>query len=634
MKNSNFLKATFSIENVSGEKIPMQNGIVVPSFEPQERKQLSLSGEWKKVRINFDNEKSMTERNEIFIKEEFELINEKFNNNEVINLPSPENKMNGEESIDGIEYFEGGVAYKRNFKMDSLEKTKILKLLSVSYVCDIWINGSWIGYHEGGYTPFAFDITKYLKNDNEIIIRVDNPPWGSRMDLIPATATTDFFNYTGVIHDLYIEEVESTYIPRVDIFKTDLEGNIDVSFVLSSKGLNKNVKVTYDIYEADKNKYKDSESLKNICGNLAEFERKNLQCNLSENENKKVSFNFKIDNPKIWDVFQPNLYVAKFNLLDENDNVLDTLYTQFGIRTVKVEGRKILLNDKLYFPHGIARHEEWPLYGRTASWDRIVKDFDQMVDLNVNFIRTGHCPNHIYANLYLDRIGIPSMSEIPLWQMEKEHFHVQEEKRLTYQMFREMVFSRYNSASILLWSTQNECKGCDERLLYNQTIVDDLRNNYNDSRLIAQSAAADQPGGYDKSVEPLDVAGFTMYFGIFHGGTHYNGTKRFIKQCAEYYNKPILNTEYGYWSGDEDIFEEEQLEIYEQNFKAFMDVSLIDKNGNYNENGILSGINFWTMYNWYVNHNRWIDTFGIYRMDRKTAKIVAEQIKEDYGKLL
>src|SRR5690625_7482786 len=127
-------------------------------------------------------------------------------------------------------------------------------------------------------------------------------------------------------------------------------------------------------------------------------------------------------------------------------------------------------------------------------------------------------------------------------------------------MWREMVFSNFNRPSIIMWSTQNESKDVKLRKKYNANLVNEVRNLYNDYRLITQSAAADQPGFADESMAPLDVAGWTMYFGVFHGSTPYEGTRDFIEKAHEKWpHKPILNTEYGLWSNADKSFIEQQV---------------------------------------------------------------------------
>jgi beta-glucuronidase len=109
--------------------------------------------------------------------------------------------LSGEERANAAETYEDGVWYRRTIELEKQgDASYILKSLGMSYIADIWINGEWVGYHEGGYTPFALDVAPYLKTGvNDIRVRIDNPPWGSRSDTIPALAGTDFFNYTGII---------------------------------------------------------------------------------------------------------------------------------------------------------------------------------------------------------------------------------------------------------------------------------------------------------------------------------------------------------------------------------------------------------------------------------------------------
>src|SRR5690625_624043 len=128
-----------------------------------------------------------------------------------------------------------------------------------------------------------------------------------------------------------------------------------------------------------------------------------------------------------------------------------------------------------------------------------------------------------------------------------------------------MIFSSYNRSSIIMWSMQNESKDVKLRKQYNENLVNEVRTLYDDGRLITQSAAADQPGYDDESMEPLDVLGWTMYFGIFHGSTPYEGTRDFIEKAHEKWpDKPILNTEYGLWSNADGSFLEKQVKLYEQ----------------------------------------------------------------------
>jgi len=644
--DGNDLQTTLELKTIDGVQVPYQNGMPVPSFDPQSRRTITLNGEWLKHRFDADHDFSMAPRDEawlagLHIKEGQYLTESGADGWEKKQLPMPENELSGVAEANAAETYENGVWYRSAFHLDQAPKGKsyTLKSLGVNYISDYWINGEWVGFHEGGFTPFAFDITPFIhKGDNEIRIRIDNPPWGSRDDIIPAMEGTDFFNYTGVIQDLYVEVADDLHIVRADIVPLAVDGRIKVQVTLFNQGAKaRKANLNGEIYEANREskQYLTSPRASDIKGVPVAADRKITELiEVKAGEARVLTYELGIDNPKLWSMENPNLYIAEFELADADANrtdAIDVLATQFGIRTVKTDKTQILLNDNPVFFGGIARHEEWPDTGRTASWDRILKDLQHIQEQNVNMVRTGHYPNHIYTYLLLDRLGLAAMSEIPLWQFETAQYKAQEKRKFSDQMWREMVFSQYNRPSVLFWSTQNESKDVNLRLAYNRRVVNDLRDHYNDGRLITQSAAADQPGFNDPSMEPLDVAGWTMYFGVFHGSTPYEGTRLFLEKAHEAFpDKPILNTEFGHWTGDGDVEAPKQMEVYQDTLQAMLEKSTLTLNGKANPEGYVAGIDFWIMYDWYVNHNQWIDTFGLFHMNRSEPKPVVEQFSKDY----
>ncbi|NIK77160.1 beta-glucuronidase [Paenibacillus castaneae] len=648
-EKKNMIQTTMELRKVNGVTVPFQNGIPVPSFDAQQRLKLDLKGVWKKERFAADHDFSLSQRNdEWFERVRMEAggrIDAAFDDSTWAQrqLPFPENEIRGKEEPNSSETYEDGVWYRRSFTLGSewLNKSVTLHALAISYVADVWVNGHWVGYHEGGFTPFALDLTPFVKIGelNTIALRIDNPPWGSRDDIIPATPGTDFFNYTGVIHDLYISGASICHVPRVNIVPLDIEGRVKFSVVLENRGSEAmEAIVRGHIFDADchSEAFLNSPLAADIKGNEALWVGDlSWTAALAPFETQVFEASVQIQAPRLWAFWQPELYVAEFSVtMGDQAEAVDRFAAQFGIRTVTTEGTNLLLNGRPAFLAGVARHEEWPDTGRSATWNQIRDDLVQMrQSMFVNFVRTAHYPNHVYTTILTDRLGLATVSEIPLWQFRREHFEAQEQKRLSDQMWREMIFSQYNSPSILMWSTQNESIEVELRTVYNKRLVADLKNNYADGRLTTQSAAADQPGAHDASMEPLDVAGWTMYFGIFHGSTYYDGTKDFLQKAHELWpNKPIWNTEFGHWSSDQDTMASEQLKTYKETLQALMERAVISDDGKAEQraDGFLVGIDFWIMYDWYVNHNNWIDTFGIYHMDRKTMKPVGEALSHDY----
>lgn len=642
------LMSTLELKNIDGITIPFQNGIPYPSFDPQHRKVFSLEGVWKKKRFDADHDWTMSHRDSDWISNTEQAstgitssIDFDDSTWEAHSVPLPENKLTGKEEVHAAETYQNGVWYRRRFFLDESWTGKVitLKSLGLSYIGDFWINGNYVGYHEGGYTPFAFDVTPFVSiGENTIVIRVDNPPWASRIDIIPAVEN-DFFNYTGIIQDIFIEATDGVQVVRTDIVPKTIKGDLDITVVVENRTEHsKSISLEGNIFETDflSKDWLVEPFAKSICQLKIEVDGLlKSQIDLSPFETKVVNFKVSLKgSPKLWSIREPNLYVLEV-LLSQNQVEIDSFYSQFGIRTITTDQSKICLNDEVTFLAGVARHEEWPEYGRTASWERIKQDFLQITDLSINMVRTAHYPNHIYTFIILDRLGITAMSEIPLWQFETHHYLAQEKRKVSYQMWREMIFSHYNRPSIIMWSTQNESKDVTLRKKYNERLVNEVRTNYNDGRLITQSSAADQPGFYDESMEPLDVAGWTMYFGIFHGSTPYEGTRDFIEKAHQQWpDKPIINTEYGIWSNADESYIEKQVEIYNDVQLALLEKVTVTPQGHINDKGYIAAIDYWTVYDWYVNHNDFYQTMGIYHMDRETKKPLYYRFLEDHKRLL
>ncbi|MFA3782216.1 glycoside hydrolase family 2 TIM barrel-domain containing protein [Melioribacteraceae bacterium 4301-Me] len=644
------LEATLKLQNVNGIMIPYQNGFPLPSFEKQNRQIIDLKGTWKKQRFSANSNISLAKRDQIGIANlEAEALNRyktDYDDSawETKELPSVENTINQFPTRPDI--YQDGVWYRKSFYVDQSLSNKFIKLIfySVNYVADVWINGKYVGYHEGGYTPFAFDVSDKLNygGSNVIAVRVDNPAWNTRNDIVPFVQC-DWFNYTGIIHDVYLEVTDKISIIRADVVPIDTAGGVKIKIVSLNK-TQQAVNLSYDfhVYEAriDSDNI-TSEYAKDLIGKEVPIAILTSSAfTIIPPDSVGVYQNgFAIFNPKLWTPKNPNLYILKISLV-KDDVVLDEYYTQFGIRTAGTQGNKLLLNNRVMFFTGAARHEDHPNYGRSIPKNVIYNDLKIVKSLNINFLRTAHYPNHPFTYLLTDRMGIAVMEEIPVywfnnateWQIQNNIRHIHQ------QMFREMVFRDYNRPSILLWSTSNECKDVANRKIYNANIVSDVRNNYNDGRLITQSAAADSPGSNDDTQQPLDAAGWTMYFGVFYGTPFYrvgsinSETVKFLLDAKNNFpNKPIINTEFGYWSTENNSTTNDQITVFNQTFNAFTYFSALDKTNKINQNGCLAVSTWWCVFDWYRHDNPGgYQSMGLYSMDRTIAKPVAEILKNAY----
>ncbi|MEW6655247.1 MAG: glycoside hydrolase family 2 TIM barrel-domain containing protein, partial [Bacteroidota bacterium] len=332
---------------------------------------------------------------------------------------------------------------------------------------------------------------------NTIAIRVDNIAWGTRKDIVPYNQV-DWFNWAGVIHDVYLEFSDMVSVTRANVVPKDVDGNIETTIVLNNKNASAaNASVSVKVYEANVNQANiQSEFAKDLAGSevtLIGTSQNNLS--IAANSATVWKTNLKIANPKLWNMKSPNLYVMKVTI-QNGTTIIDEYYTQFGVRSIAAKDGKFLLNNKIMFLPGVARHEEHPDYGRSVPKNIIYSDLQTVKSLNATYLRTSHYPNHLYTYLIADRLGIAIMQEIPVWQWDtQEVWDLQNARKIHQQMFREMVFKDYNRPSVMMWSTSNECHfDGGARLTYHNILKADYKNNYNDGRLLTQSAAANKPG--------------------------------------------------------------------------------------------------------------------------------------------
>ncbi|MBN2355527.1 T9SS type A sorting domain-containing protein, partial [candidate division KSB1 bacterium] len=536
--------------------------------------------------------------------------------------------------------YEDGVWYRRSFVVPDSLQNKYVKLVfyAVNYVADVWLNDQYLGYHEGGYTPFFFDVSSQLQygESNVLVVRVDNPPWGSRNDIIPFTKA-DWFNYTGVIHDVYLEASEPLHVVRADVVPVDTQGAVQVTGEFWNRGTEGvDCRVKIEMFEANV-----------TAGNLLTQTAAELvgeEVSLTGETEEQLTIvaggqrawrtTLQVHPVRLWWPKSPHLYILKVSLYQQ-DREIDAYYSQIGIRTIRTDGNRVLLNNKPLFLVGAARHEDHPFYGRSIPAEEILADLQKMVAMNVNFLRTGHYPNHPTTYLYADRLGLCVMEEIPLWWFDNQQvWDIQNNQRHIHeQMWREMVFRDYNRPSIILWGTCNECLDVPNRQIFIQRVHDELDSRYPDGRLVTQSAAANRPGAHDASQASCDVAGWTSYFGVFYGSDYYTNTKGFLNQVQQQYpDKPILITEFGYWSGENGSSATRQRDVFTNTFFALQERAFLTQDAQLNPDGFLMAVTWWCAFDWYTHTlPNGFQSMGIYRMDRNNKKTVTQRFIDTYA---
>jgi len=423
-------------------------------------------------------------------------------------------------------FYEGLAWYRRNFTVPSEWNGKFIKLhfWAVNYRADVWLNDEYLGFHEGGYTPFWFDASPYLNYGslNNITVIVDNFALESRVpDLAWGT------QHGGIHREVFLEACDNL---------TVLGSKIDTEGLTGYSTVNANLSL-YNRYPESKDFNVSVEVID--LQNDASVLNQSRAFSFSANETRGVKFNLTLYFPKLWSTETPNLYLLRA-IISANGSPADEYESTFGVREVEVRPDGLYLNGEKLFVKGVNVREFCPEMGFTENDTIRQLDVELIKAANMNMIRLAHNPQHRHLLDLADREGLLVFDEIPAWQINKNNFS--EKLASGKQQLREMILRDYNHPSVIIWSVGNELRTYDEAWV---------------SELYAEAKALDKTRpvtqASDKHVTYVDPT--FRYVDIicineYYGGPWYGESPKDLVDCFErirneYPDKPILVTEYG-----------------------------------------------------------------------------------------
>lgn len=477
------------------------------------RKTISLNGNWQMIvdpyESGFYDYRYQPSNNGYFKnakpKSKSELIEYDFDKSEMLKVPGDWNTQS-----DQLFFYEGTVWYKKSFDYQRKPNTRVFVYFgAANYFADVYLNGEKIGQHEGGFTPFNFEITNRLKEtDNFLVVKVDNK---RRRDAVP-TLMTDWWNYGGLTRDVKLIETPQTFVN--DYMIQLRPGSRDrVSGWVKLGGERLNQKVTIRIPEAGVNR------------------------SFTTNAAGIATIDFTAD-LKLWYPESPKLYDVFIEA--ETDRVRE----QIGFRSIETRGTDILLNGRPVFLRGVCIHEEAPLRGgRGYSREDAVTLLSWAKELGANFVRLAHYPHNEYMVREADRMGIMVWSEIPVyWTIQWENAETLKNAR---NQLQEMIARDKNRAAVVIWSVANETPLSDARLTFLKNLIA-LARQQDPTRLLSAAMERhylnpttqmiDDPLG-----EFLDVLGCNEYVGWYDGLPE----KADGLEWKSKYQKPLVMSEFG-----------------------------------------------------------------------------------------
>ncbi|MCA1571586.1 MAG: hypothetical protein LC798_14950 [Chloroflexi bacterium] len=545
-----------------------------------------------------------------------------------------------------------------------------LRFGSANYVADVWLNGTWIGYHEGGSTPFAFDVGADLLpgEPNVMAVRVHTIPLGSRSDTLP-WGLIDWWNYGGLTGSVWLEASAPSHVVRADVV-THLDA-IDVEVLLRSaervmRGRDAEADPDLEMPEpADGTTTLRATILAASVNdaNLLDPDPRSLIADADDplavidhevtvpgpGDVSGSSFSIQFGDADAWTPAVPSLYVLRLELPsggprradrfgDPIDLERDEFWTTFGIRHVAVDPERpsVLLNGDPVFFQGVGLHAETITRGGDGELvsgspaqtaEHVSAKLADAAAVGADLLRAGHQPADPTTLMLADRLGFAVWEEIPLYHATPLVFERTMQRGIPQQMLREMALRDMNRPSVLFHGFANESTGGDERTDALRALHE-VDRAIDGTRLTGQAAYGWAPS--DPTHEPLDVAGFTFYHGVFYGENPATDTGPALFAAREANpGKPLMIVEFGRW-GDTPIDEDRQRAIFEETYTA------IERHRGDERFGFVAAATWWTLRDFATQiPGIGVEDFGLYRPDgtlRPAGELAADAFLSPAGR--
>lgn len=342
-----------------------------------------------------------------------------------------------ESRLSGIGYtdFISGVAYRRNFELsqEELSGRVLLHFGAVDYEASVYVNGTLVGSHKGGYTSFCFDITKHVApGPNTLFVAVKDDvrsglqPKGKQAHLY-ASSGCDYTRTTGIWQTVWLEFVPERRIQSAKYYPDPANGKVTVTGLVQGQG-------TLQLTALWEDKPVGEAALSVEDGFFS------VQLDLSETH--------------LWEPGKGGLYTLLLSFGE------DRVKSYFGLRTAKFQGRKFLLNGKSLFQRFVLDQGFYPdgIYTAPTEED-LVKDIQLSFAAGFNGARLHEKVFEARFLYHCDRLGYLVWGEYPNWGLDHAH-PLSTETYLN--QWSEAVERDFNHPAIIGWCPFNETWGYRE----------------------------------------------------------------------------------------------------------------------------------------------------------------------------
>ena len=462
-------------------------------------------------------------------------------------------------------------------------------------VAKVWINGTPVAEHWGGYLPFTADLTEHLKaGDNRILVKLDNrdnPRTGPK-----PLEDLDFTTYGGLYRNVWLRVENPVHVAPAVTANRPASGGVFVTFPkvgsdfaeiavqthVFNHGQNTDVQVIHEL------RYQNKLVVRQVSKAFA-IER--------ETEHRAL---LAVPEPNLWHPRHPHLYDLTTYVV-KSQAIVDEEHTRIGIRSYEARSGELLINGEPFFLRGINRHQEYPYIGYALSDAANYRDAERIKAAGFDYVRLSHYPHATAFIEAADELGLVLIDAILGWQYVSDDPAFNEQ---VIQTCEDMIRRDRNHPSVFAW----ECSLNESDMP--PPLVDQL----------VETVHREYPGRHVYAAGWLEQ-GYDIYLQARqHRLSHYEPP-----------NKPYIVSEYGDWEyyamnaglnqhNWSDLLQAERssrqrLEDGEVRLQQQLHNVMEAHNDNFNTPAIGDG--YWVMYDYNRGYANDLETSGIMSIDRR-----------------
>lgn len=448
-----------------------------------------------------------------FIKAFSDAVTASHSAGEPVTLPHTWNNIDGQDG--GNDYYRGTCCYVKHLKKPALNPGEhvYLEFNGAAMIADVYVNETLLAHHDGGYSTFRINITDALKEENTLVVSLNNED-----NSICYPQKADFTFYGGLYR-----MVNLIIVPRTH-FALDYCGTPGIKITPVVDLAVRSAAVIADAWTTS--------SAKSVTFTI------NGQTKTVPTIKNHAQAEFIIENVRLWDgLDDPYLYTAKASLESG-----DEISTRFGCRKFHMDPRKgFFLNGRSYPLRGVSRHQDFKEAGNALSLQHHERDMEIIRELGANTLRLAHYQHAQEFYDLCDENGLIIWAEIPYITM-----HMTDARANTLSQMEELIIQNYNHPSIITWGLSNEITAAstvNEDLMENHRLLNDLCHRLDATRPTTM-ANVFMLETDSLILEIPDINSYNLYFGWYLGELEQND-EFFDEYHAAYPERIIGFSEYG-----------------------------------------------------------------------------------------